>query len=105
MAMSSNSMRDFSEKRDFIRMKVNAEIDIKLADGGVTLRGVCRDLSGTGMLLEVSEPISVGSELSASLPSNNENFPSFDTKARVIRCEPMDNGNSLVGVEILQVNR
>lgn len=103
--MSSNSMRDFSEKRDFIRMKVNAEVDVSVLGDDRKIRGICRDLSGTGMLLEVAEPITVGSELNASLPSNNDSFPAFDTKVRVIRCEPLDNGNRLVGVEILQVNR
>ncbi|MGB1477302.1 MAG: PilZ domain-containing protein, partial [Marinobacter salsuginis] len=43
-------MKDYSEKRDFHRMQVNSEIEITDSQGN-SFKGVCRDLSATGMQL------------------------------------------------------
>ena len=101
--MMSSIIRDYSEKRDFIRMKVDTEISLTFENSDNTMKAVCRDLSGTGMLIETNEPLVEGSEFNTSLPSSNEAFPSFETKVKVIRCRPAENGNFMIGTEILNM--
>jgi c-di-GMP-binding flagellar brake protein YcgR len=97
-------MRDYSEKRDFMRMKVDSAIELRLPDRSRSLQGICRDLSGTGMGIEVAEAFEIGAELDACLPSSNANFPPFQTRVRVIRITRLDNGNQRLGVEIVNIN-
>ncbi|WP_246841129.1 PilZ domain-containing protein [Hahella sp. CCB-MM4] len=101
--MRLTTMRDYAEKRDFIRMKVDSEITLKDSSSGESFKGICRDLSGTGMSIEVGQPFEAGYELNTSLPSNNEAFPSFDTTVKVLRCSELENERYQLGVEIIKV--
>ncbi len=100
--MNTSIIRDYSEKRDFIRMKVDTEIILSIEEPAQKIKGICRDLSGTGMLIEVNTAIAEGTSLNTSLPSSNAAFPSFETAVKVIRCTPMDNGHFMIGTENLQ---
>ena len=101
--MRLTTMRDYAEKRDFIRMKVDSEITLRDSKSGTTCKGICRDLSGTGMSIEVRQPFQSDIQLNTSLPSNNEAFPSFDTTVKVIRCTDLGNETYMLGVEIIKV--
>ncbi len=103
--MGTGTMRDYSEKRDFIRMRVNAELTITREDNQNSTTGICRDLSGTGMLIEVAEAVPEGTRLFTSLPSQNESFPAFESQVTVVRCDPRDNGSFLLGVTIDEVKK
>ena len=96
-------MRNHSEKRDFIRMKVDTQIELRLTDSEKVLHGICRDLSGTGMAVEVNEEFAEGTQLLACLSSNNSKFPPFEAKVQVIRSSPLANGRFLLGMEIQHV--
>jgi molybdopterin-binding protein len=96
-------MRDYSEKRDFHRMRVNSEIQITTGDGRV-VAGICRDLSATGMQLFVEEPVEVGAELVTLILSSDDNFPPFESSVRVLRAEPEGEG-FLLGTAIIEVKR
>lgn len=103
--MRLTTMRDYSEKRDFIRMKVDTQIELASEDGSKRLKGVCKDLSGTGMSIEVSEPFEMGTIFLTSLPSNNEAFPPFETQVKVIRCSQLSEESYMLGVEIAQLSK
>ena len=97
------TMRDYSEKRDYIRMKVDTQIELKTVAPERVLYGTCKDLSGTGMAIEVNEAFAVGSQFTTCLPSQNANFPPFETLVNVVRCETRAADRFLLGVEILRV--
>ncbi|MFD2230564.1 PilZ domain-containing protein [Alkalimarinus sediminis] len=101
--MINSIIRDYSEKRDFIRMKVDTQISLSFENSDLTMTAVCKDLSGTGMLIETDDPLAENSEFHTSLPSSNPAFPAFETKVKVIRCEESDNGKFLIGAEILNM--
>ena len=101
--MSLHTSRNFSEKRDFIRMKVDTPIILKTLDNGHEYHGLCRDLSGAGMSVEVDHFFTADTELNTTLPSNNEAFRSFDTTIRVIRCTETGNDKFLMGAEIVSL--
>ncbi len=101
--MMNSTIRDYSEKRDFIRMKLDTNIRLSFEESDQTMNAICRDLSGTGMLIETEDPLVEGSEFHTSLPSTNEAFPSFETRVKVIRCTPIENEKFLIGTEILDM--
>ncbi len=96
-------MKDYSEKRDFHRMQVNSEIEITDSQGN-PFRGVCRDLSATGMQLYVDREIAPGEELKTVLHPSSDQFPPLETVCEVIRCEPEGDG-FLLGTNISEVTR
>ncbi|SFR41343.1 PilZ domain-containing protein [Marinobacter gudaonensis] len=96
-------MKDYSEKRDFHRMQVNSEIEITDSQGN-QFRGVCRDLSATGMQLYVDREIAPGEELRTVLHPSSDQFPPLETVCEVIRCEPEGDG-FLLGTNISEVTR
>ncbi len=76
-------MKDYSEKRDFHRMQVNSEIEISDSQGN-RFKGICRDLSATGMQLYVEQAVNVGEELHTVLHSSSDQFPPLETVCEVI---------------------
>ena len=82
--MSVND-RDYSEKRDFIRMTVDAQVDLRVGD--VVVPAVCKDLSSTGMQLEARTQLRVGDQVSVHLPSNHPTLSDLNVQAEVIRVE------------------
>ena len=53
--MLQDIIRDFSEKRDFIRMKVDTEISLRHTDSNQSVKAICRDLQWHRMLIEISQ--------------------------------------------------
>ena len=103
--MTGSSMRDNSEKRDFIRMHVDTEVELAVVDSDQRLKGRCVDLSATGMSVEVDQTLSEGIQVYSSLPSHNPDFPPFDTYATVLRSEALDDGRWRLGLRIDEVKR
>ena len=95
--------RNWDEKRDFIRMKVDTQITLAVDDSEIKVKGHCRDLSGTGMLIEVNQEVIAGATCSTTLPSNNEAFPSLDAKVKILRCIQLSEDKFQIGAEILEI--
>ena len=49
--------KPYSEKRDFIRMKIDAPLSAKLAAGEEIIEGLCLDLSGGGLQVETKKAL------------------------------------------------
>lgn len=98
-------MRDNSDKRDFIRMNVDTAIELFGDGDGQRMEGQCVDLSATGMAVEMETELAEGQRLDTSLPSHNPDFPPFETKATVLRSEPLDGGRWRVALRIDEVKR
>lgn len=100
-------MLAYDDKRNFYRMMVNSPCQIELLDKNTTkaLTAICRDISATGMLLELdSQSLEAGTLLQVTVDSNNDQIPSLVAKAKVVRCEEHDADTCLVGVEISEMN-
>jgi len=95
-------MKDYSEKRDFQRMQIDAQIELSNSRGDV-FRGTCRDLSATGMQILVQQPVAVGEELTTVLHSGDPQIPPLEMVCEVLRCEPESNGY-LLGTAINEVS-
>ena len=99
-------MINHDDKRSFLRMMVNADLELKLDDSptGSYIDAVCRDLSSTGMSAEVPEPIEVGEMLSAKLASSNPSVPPLRASVRVTRCAQEFDDTYLLGLEFIELN-
>jgi c-di-GMP-binding flagellar brake protein YcgR len=87
------------EKRVFMRMMVNAPVTV--IQGKHRIEGICRDLSASGMSIEINEGgFAEGSELEVSLATNSNLLPPFQAHARVVRAEAEGQAYRL-GVEFL----
>ncbi len=102
--MMNPRSRDWAEKRDFIRMKVNTEVTITVEASNQKIMGVCRDLSGNGMLLEANQPIAEGQTCRTSLNTPSAALPSLNAELKVIRCTQLGEDRYQLGTEIIQID-
>ena len=91
---------DYQEKRSFIRMKINAAASATLLNSTTTLEGTCHDLSGSGMLLTLSQRVAVGTEMIVNVASQAEDKPMLTAQCTVVRTAPAPKQTSMVGLEI-----
>ena len=101
----SLSDQDYSEKRDFIRMKISTSLPATLSATTGIIEGNCRNLSGGGMLVETKESIPEGTTLEVEVSSDHGHSPTLKAKARVVRSLASENGNYELGLEIMEVLR
>lgn len=93
-------MKYYSEKRDFIRMRV--ETDITFECNGTRYDAVCIDLSSTGMQIETSgsAPLSEGQSIRVLIPSTHSKLNSLQAEAVIRRLDTLDDGRQALGLEI-----
>lgn len=93
----------YSEKRDFIRMKISAPLNAKLSVDNGVIEGLCRDLSGGGMQVEAKQAIAMGTELEVEVSSDHGHNPTLRAKAKVVRASTNDAGEHVLGLEITKI--
>ncbi len=97
--------KGFSEKRDFIRMKISAPLSAKLSHDEGVIEGLCRDLSGGGMQVETKTQIPAGTELVVEISSDHGHNPTLHAKAKVARCSSDGDAGFVLGLEIVEIIR
>ncbi len=97
----SFSDKNYSEKRDFIRMTISVPLNARLAGDKGVIEGECRNLSGGGMLVITRENLPLGTELEAEVTSDHGHNPTFRAAMRVVRSVPQDDGRYELGLETL----
>jgi hypothetical protein len=95
--------KPYSEKRDFIRMKIGAPLSAKLAASSEIIEGLCLDLSGGGLQVETKKSLDVGTEAEVEVSSDHGHSPTLKAKTRVARVTTNDTGDYVIGLEILQI--
>ena len=97
--------RDFNEKRDFIRMKIDTPVEMIISRGGESSQGLCLDLSGGGMRIKVekNKEMCIGTELKVTLSSDAGHNPMLKATAVVTRVEKSNDSYCILGLEIQQM--
>ena len=93
------NVRDYDEKRDHIRMKLDAAIHVKL-DTGRYIEGTCLDLSVNGMQFVLDRAIDAGECIEACIRSGMGKIPDLFSKATVVRTTRIGSDRYLHGVQI-----
>jgi len=95
-----------SDNRHYFRMMVNAEVKLMINDpeAGRVLDGICRDLSASGMSVDVDEPLEMGTLIRVRLESANASVPPLDASAKVMRCSQESEDSYQLGLAFMDLN-
>lgn len=91
--------RNYSEKRDFIRMQLQSKAILEHA--GQQYPALCLDLSSSGMQLEASVELAVGDRVRVLIPSEHNALKGLEADAEVVRVGESANGIRTLGLAIL----
>jgi c-di-GMP-binding flagellar brake protein YcgR len=99
-------MISFDDKRNFYRMMLNREVVVTIIDDEVNsqMKATCRDLSATGMAIEVDHPIAMSTLVKVKLDSTSDNIQALDISGKVVRVDEECEGLYLVGVAIEELD-
>jgi|JI71714BRNA_FD_contig_91_912685_length_1312_multi_2_in_0_out_0_1 hypothetical protein len=94
------------DKRHFFRMMVNSQVMMKINDpeSGRDLTGICRDLSASGMAVDIDEPLEMGTLLTVRLESSNASIVPLDALAKVVRCAQEGEDIYQLGLTFIELN-
>lgn len=98
--MSSND-RHYEEKRDYIRMRVDA--DISLLYAGQIIPAVCIDLSSSGMQVEAPKAFRVGDRLSVRIDSDHPALKGLEAETEVVWLADKSAEAQKIGLNILSM--
>ena len=98
----SEHERDYAEKRDFIRMRVDAEVS--LIHAGQVIAAVCIDLSGSGMQVQAPKRFKVGDQLSVRIDSEHAALKGLNAETEVVWVVDLDDGGQKLGLSILKMS-
>jgi hypothetical protein len=94
--------KDYEEKRDFIRMTMDATATLTLEDG-TNLAVKVIDLSATGMHLESNRAIAVNANVVVLVESPNAQFNSMEAQCTVVRCIELSETKFDIGLEVKSI--
>lgn len=94
--------RDYSEKRDFIRMQI--ETTITLTHGDQQHEATCQDLSSTGMQVLAATSLQIGDRVRVHIPSEHTALEGLDAETEVVRVGTHEDGRQSLGLAILSMN-
>ncbi len=96
------SSREFQEKRNFIRMRVNTDVSIALGDKVYV--GTCHNLSGGGLCVSMPEILPLGNPVEVTVRSLYGHSPVLKASAKVARLEASaDSPDCRMGLEIISL--
>lgn len=98
----SQKDRDYSEKRDFIRMPIDSVV--QLVDGERRINGSCLDLSSTGMQVLAPTSLKIGDRLRVLIPSEHPTLKGLDAETEVVRIATLEDGQQSLGLAILAMS-
>ncbi|WP_460042915.1 PilZ domain-containing protein [Pseudomonas sp. S2_H01] len=91
--------RDYAEKRDYIRMRVDA--DISLIYAGQIIPAVCVDLSSSGMQIQAPRSFKVGDRINVRIESEHTALKGLEADTEVVWIADIDGGEQKLGLTIL----
>jgi len=99
-------MINFNDKRNFYRMMLNSEVVVTIIDDEVNrqISATCRDLSATGMAIEVDHPIAMATRVKVKVESSSDQIQSLDISGKVVRIDEECAGLYLIGIAIEQLD-
>lgn len=83
-------MRDYSEKRDYIRMTIDCKVSYKEIGSNEYKTGDSKNLSGKGLLFSTDREIKIGTLLDIDVTSANDITPPLAAIVEVVRIEMME---------------
>ncbi len=85
--MPADPMRQFSERRDFLRMPIDCELSFSLLDSPGSYQGRVVNLSNGGILFTTENAVGAGARLEIELTPANSITPPMRARVTVSRVE------------------
>jgi len=99
-------MINYDDNRDFYRMMLNSQVTVTVIDDEVnsTILAVCRDLSATGMAIEMPHPLELGTGVKVHVDAANNSISALDVKGKIVRCSQESEECYLLGINISEID-
>jgi len=99
-------MINYDDNRNFYRMMLNSQVTVTIIDdeANSTVVATCRDLSATGMAIEMPHPLELTTNIQVNVESANSNVPALDVSGKVVRVTEEGPNCFLVGINISEVD-
>jgi len=94
--------RAYDEKRSFIRMKINTPVQVIQGEERFTAR--CKDLSGSGMLLQSDRELPLGAQVEVHIAQEGDNRLPFNASAQVVRVNAVNPSGFILGLAIKAIH-
>lgn len=98
----SHNHADYSEKRDFIRMRVDAEVALITPDK--VIAATCLDLSSSGMQVQAPQRFQVGDNLQVRIDSDHPALAGLEAEAQVVWIADQPQNKQKLGLKILSMS-
>lgn len=98
-------MIKYDDNRDFYRMMINTQVTVTVGDEvDSPIATVCRDLSATGMAIEMPHPVTLETPVRVYVDAAGDTIPSLDVKGTVVRCIQESEECYVLGINILELD-
>ena len=98
------SDREHNEKRNFIRMRIDAVITFSVEGKAEKYTGRCKNISGAGILIETDKKLDIGTRLEVTVPSESPDIDNLDAIVEVMRVESFpEKHNYMLGTVIKKI--
>ncbi|MGI3130837.1 PilZ domain-containing protein [Halopseudomonas pachastrellae] len=94
--------QQYSEKRDFMRMTMDATA--RLSAGDQQLDVLCRDLSNQGALVISEQAVNEGTPVTLTISSPTPGLQGLQAEGEVVRCQPENDGRFSLGLRFDSLN-
>ena len=98
----SRTDQDYSEKRDYIRMRVEA--DVTLIHAGLEICATCLDLSSSGMQIAAPRAFKAGDRLLVRIDSDHPALRGLEAETEVVWIHDEGGSQQRLGLQILKMN-
>ena len=99
-------MVNYDNKRNFYRMMLNSEVTVTIIDDEANSKvlATCRDLSATGIAIEMEHPLEMNTAVRIGVQSANNAIQPLDAKGKVVRITEESANCYLIGVNITEID-
>lgn len=99
-------MAIYDDKRNFYRMMINSEVTVTIIDqeANTKVLATCRDLSATGMAIELPHPLEIGTAIKVNVDSATNSVSALDVSGKVVRITEESDDCYLVGINITEID-
>lgn len=99
-------MVGYDDKRNFYRMMLNSDVSVTIIDDEANRQvyATCRDLSATGMAIEMSHPLELNTKVKVTLESANRSVEALDVNGKVVRVKEETQDCYLIGINISEID-
>ncbi|MGD8570957.1 MAG: PilZ domain-containing protein [Gammaproteobacteria bacterium] len=91
---------DYSEKREFIRIKTNSKIEYRIFGSRETLYGQCVNLSAGGVLFTSEHHVTPGTLIEISIKPEHKTIAPLDATIKVVRTQSHTRGGYTIAGQI-----